>query len=249
MHTATESQICVWGFVLLTGWKISVRIEGVGVLESSIESHRYSRRYSHNIVLRNAMGLSVHGNSRVLHDLTKQHDERGAHAKCFTHAVVQQAHLLDIIQLQNIVASKFCLLLHDTLQNLGIVQEEEHSPGTGYTRGVLSRKQEGDQQTGDFFLSNERSILVFHVHEQRQDIASIRSFGIGSAFFDHLGKELYQFLACLVSPSVSCGWSFTPQGRQRCQTLVEIVIQGLQIRKHVLSDIISVQTSRGGENG
>mmetsp|Transcript_3529 Transcript_3529/g.7595 ORF Transcript_3529/g.7595 Transcript_3529/m.7595 type:complete len:207 (-) Transcript_3529:736-1356(-) len=206
--------------MLLPGWEIPIGIKSVGILKGRIKSHRYCRRNSYDVVLGNVMGLSVHGNSGVFHNLPQQHDERGAHTKCFAHAVVQHTHLLDVVEFQDLLASELFLLFHDTFQNLGVVKKQQQGPGTGYARGVLPRKQQSNQQTSDFFLCHKGTILVFHVHKQTQDIGSIGSFGIFSTFLYDFTKELHEFLSGGVTLLVPGRWGGTPQNSQWGQTFV-----------------------------
>mmetsp|Transcript_866 Transcript_866/g.1362 ORF Transcript_866/g.1362 Transcript_866/m.1362 type:complete len:326 (-) Transcript_866:315-1292(-) len=249
VHSTAETQVGIGELVLFSRCGESIGVKFVRILECGRKSHGNSRRDNHNVVFGYVVSLSIDSDTSVLHDLTEQHDESGAHSECFTHTVMQEFHLMNIIQFQGVLVVELFLFFHDSLQNSGIVQEEEKSPGAGRAGSVLSRKEQGNQQTRHFFLCNRRPVLVFDIHKEAQNISSIGSFRMFSAFLDYFSKKFDQLLACLVTSEVFRCRSTTPQDCQRCQSFIQVMIQGLKLGKHMFSHIISVQASRGSQNG
>mmetsp|Transcript_17400 Transcript_17400/g.40404 ORF Transcript_17400/g.40404 Transcript_17400/m.40404 type:complete len:331 (+) Transcript_17400:278-1270(+) len=250
MHTATKSHVGIRNLVLFPAFCVAIGVKQIGLGKDSGNTHSHTGRHSHHITLGNSQRLAIGLYGNILHCLANQENQRRAQSERFLHAVVQQFHLAEFVEVHitTVFSKDLVLFGHDAFPNFGIVGDKETCPGGCNAGCVLSGKQESNEQSRDFLFGALSSVLVFHVHEDGEDIRSICFTLVGTALGNHLGEKLYHALSGQVALSVGLGGCIGPKDSEGSEALVQIVVELRYLHKHLLAYVVAMQTAGCREN-
>ena len=115
--------------------------------EDAFKPHSDGGRDHHNVTFRNNVILPSSLDLKVLKNLPHKQHKRRVQPQSLPHAIMQERHVVDVVERQVPVASyDGVLLLKNALHYGGVVGDEEGRPGARDAACVLACEEESDKE-------------------------------------------------------------------------------------------------------
>lgn len=188
----------------------------------------------------------AHGGLDFAHDGV----EWGVEAECLLDDKVEDGEFRELFvgEFGELLAENALLLLVELFHEIGLFSQVEDSPGGGGHGSVLSSHEEGNHNVGNFLVGESAAILVGAVHQVPDHVVFVLGVGVGAALLNEIHVGAGNLLVGTISGKVVWEWEPWEHEVDWNESVVEIMVEIGKGTVKSVTDFLSLQSARGGED-